>query len=86
MDIIGLIKNALQVLISFMELKNKAFYYDIMEKSRKHQQDLIDEIEKLRNAGTNNSNDLADVVRAKLIAEKQYAEHLSAKYSVIGKE
>ena len=85
MDIIGLIKNALLALTAFLELKSKAFYYDIMEKSRTRQKDLINEIEKLRSAGTNSSNDRADVLRAELLEEKRRAEHLSAFYSLSGK-
>ena len=85
MDIIGLIKNALLALTAFLELKSKAFYYDIIEKSRTRQKDLINEIEKLRSAGTNSSNDRADVLRAELLEEKRRAEHLSAFYSLSGK-
>lgn len=85
MDIIGLIKNALLALTAFLELKSKAFYYDIMEKSRTRQKDLINEIEKLRSAGTNSSNDRADVLRAELLEEKRRAEHLSTFYSLSGK-
>ena len=32
MDIIGLIKNVLSALTSYLELKNKSFYYDIIQK------------------------------------------------------
>ena len=48
MDIIGLIKSALLALTAFLELKSKAFYYDIMQKSRTRQKELINEIEKFK--------------------------------------
>jgi len=86
MDFIGLIKNALLALTSFLELKNRAFYYDIIEKSRNRQKDIIDEIEKLRNIGTNDSNDRADFLRAQLLEERETIKHLSAVYSSAGKE
>jgi len=85
MDIIGLIKNALLALTAFLELKSKAFYYDIMQKSRARQKELINEIEKLRATGTNSSSDRADILRAELLEEKRSAEHLSTFYSLSGK-
>lgn len=85
MDIIGLIKSALQALTAFLELKSKAFYYDIMQQSRTRQKELINEIEKLRTTGTNSSNDRADLLRSELMEEKRRAEHLSAFYSLSGK-
>lgn len=80
MDIVGLIKNALLAIAMYFELKSKAFYYDLLNKSKTHQQELINEIEKLRTIGTNDSNDRADVLRQQLIKEKQFAEHISAKH------
>jgi hypothetical protein len=85
MDIVGLIKNALLALTAFLELKSKAFYYDIMQKSRARQKELINEIEKLRATGTNSSSDRADILRAELLEEKRSAEHLSTFYSLSGK-
>jgi hypothetical protein len=86
MDFIGLIKNALKALTSFLELKNRAFYYDIIEKSRNRQKDIIDEIEKLRSIGTNDSNNRADLLRAQLLEERETIKHLSTVYSSSGKE
>lgn len=85
MDIIGLIKNALLALTAFLELKSKAFYYDIVQKSRTRQKELINEIEKLRSSGTNNSNDRADLLRSELLEERRAIEHLSTFYSLSGK-
>lgn len=81
MDIIGLIKNALAALTVFLELKSKVFYYDMMEKSRNTQTNIINEIEKLRNDKSSNSTFRADLLREQLKDEKQFAEHLSAAYS-----
>ncbi len=85
MDFIGLIKNALSVLISYLELKNKAFFYDIILKSKARQKELINEIEELRSKGTNDSNDRADILRSELLSERETIKHLSAYYSLSGK-
>lgn len=85
MDLIGLIKNALAVLISYLELKNKAFYYDIILKSKARQKELINEIEELRAKGTNDSNDRADILRSELISERETIKHLSTYYTLSGK-
>lgn len=81
MDLIGLFKNALLALTAYLELRNKAFYYDILMKSRTQQDALINEIEKLRSKPTNTSADLADILRRRLGEERKFAEHLSATYS-----
>lgn len=85
MDIIGLIKNALSALTAFLELKNRAFYYDMIQKSRINQEQIINEIEKLRSSKTNDSNDRADILRDRLIQERSYIQHLSTFYSLSGK-
>ena len=85
MDIIGLIKNALSDLTAFLELKNRAFYYDMIQKSRNTQEQIINEIEKLRSSKTNDSNDRADILRDRLIQERAYIQHLSTFYSLSGK-
>jgi hypothetical protein len=86
MDFISLIKNALLALTSYLELKNRAFYYDIIEKSRNRQKDIIDEIEKLRSIGTNDSNNRADLLRAQLLEERETIKHLSTFYTSPRKE
>ena len=79
--LMSIISNLLKALSSFLELKNKSFYYDIIEKSRNRQTQLREEIERLRAEGTNDSNDIADAVFLQLIAEQKYCKHLSATYS-----
>ena len=86
MNFVDLIRSALKALTAYLELKNRAFYYDIIEKSRNRQQSLINEIEKLRSTGTHDSNNRADILRAQLLEERKVIEHLSAFYSQTGKE
>lgn len=85
MDIMGLLKSALLALTSFLELKNRAFYYDIIQKSRTRQKDIVNEIEKLRNTNTTSSNERADLLRAELLEEREAIKHISAYYSLSGK-
>lgn len=85
MDIIGLIKNALLALTAYLELKNKAFFYDISEKSRTKQKELINEIEKLRNTKSSIDHDHADILLAVLQEERAYSKALSASYTLSGK-
>jgi hypothetical protein len=78
-----LITSLVKALSNYLELKNKSFYYDIIEKSKNRQSQLSKEIEKLRAEGTNDSNDIADAIFLQLCAEQKYCKHLSATYSPI---
>ena len=77
----SLISSVLKSLELFLQLKNNSFYYEIREKSRKRQKDIINEIEKLRDVGDSNSSDRADILRDELKVEREEFEHLSAFYS-----
>lgn len=77
----GLIKTVLSALNAYLQLRNKAFYYDITEKSRDKQQNIINEIESLRDQRTSAATERADLLQQQLIAEKQHFEHLSALYT-----
>jgi len=85
MDIIGLIKNALIALSKYLELKNRAFFYEINEKSRKRQEDIRNEIEKLRKSPTSADQHRADILRAVLQEERDYFNNISTYYSLSGK-
>jgi len=84
MDIIGLIKNALLALTVYLQLKSKAFVYDINQKSKAKQQELTDEIEKIRTSKSSNDNDRADILRDDLLKERAYLQHISTVYSLTG--
>lgn len=71
----------IKALTAYLELKSKSFYYDLIERSRTKQQQLINEIEKLRSLKSTDSSDRADLMRQYLIEEKQFIKHLSAEYS-----
>lgn len=80
MDIIGLIKMALQALVEYLKLKNQSYYYDLLNKSRDEQTHTINEIEKLRASKLGADHDRADLLRLDLLREKElHNEYLSAK-------
>ena len=78
---LSLIKTLLETLNLYFKLKNKSFYRDLLESSKRKQKDLINEIEELRANGDSASTDRADFLQSELIAEKRDVKHLSAIYS-----
>lgn len=78
---LALIKTLLETLNLYFKLKNQSFYVDLIEKSKRKQKDLIDEIEKLRSNGDSSSTDRADFLQSELISEKRDIKHLSAIYA-----
>lgn len=81
--IISLITQLLELLNNYFELKNKSFYYDVLEKSRSKQQKLTEEIEKLRDLRTQESNDRANALLLLLQSERKWIENISAYYTKI---
>ena len=78
---LALLKTLLETLNLYFKLKNKSFYTDLLESSKRKQKDLINEIEKLRANGDSDSTDRADFLQSELIAEKRDVKHLSTIYS-----
>lgn len=76
-----LIKTLLETLNLYLKLKNKSYYRDLLESSKRKQRDLINEIEELRANGDSASTDRADFLQSELIAEKRDVKHLSAIYT-----
>ena len=84
--IISLIAQLLGLLNNYFELKNKSFYYDILQKSKDKQQSLVQEIEKLRDTGTQESNDRANTLLLLLEQERNWIENTSAYYTKTDKK
>jgi len=78
---LALIKTLLETLNLYFKLKNQSFYVDLIEKSKRKQKDLINEIEKLRSNGDSASTDRADFLQSELISEKRDIKHLSTIYA-----
>ena len=75
---LALLKTLLETLNLYFKLKNKSFYRDLLETSKRKQKDLINEIEKLRANGDSDSTDRADFLQSELLSENEYSEHLSS--------
>lgn len=74
----SLIKTLAQSLKLYLALRNKLAFFEITEKHNKKKNELIEEIEKLRAIGDNDSNDRADFLRGQLRAENDQFKHISA--------
>lgn len=80
----GIIKAVLQALTLFLRLRNHTFLYDINRKSRERQQQLVNEIEKLRKSTASADQYRADILRAQLVEEREYITNISAYYTLSG--
>ena len=78
---LSLIKSLIKSLNLYLELKSKSFYIDMLDRSKRKQKDLINEIEHLRSIGDSHATDRADFLQQELIAEKRDIKHLSAVYA-----
>ena len=77
----SLIKSLIKSLELFLNLKNKRFYYDLYREQRYREDEILQEIEKLRDSGLSNDSDRADLLRKRLTTEREQFEHISAFYS-----
>ena len=80
----AIIKSILKSLELFLNIKNNKFYYDLHKEHQKTEDEIINEIEKLRQTGTNHDADRADLLRQRLTDERSRFKHLSAFYSKTG--
>ena len=78
---LGLIKSLIRSLELFLNLKNKRFYYDLYREQTNREDEILQEIEKLRDSGSSNDADRADLLRKRLATEREQFEHISAFYS-----
>ena len=77
----ALVKSLIKSLELFLNLKNKRFYYDLYREQRKREDEILQEIEKLRDSGDSNDADRADLLRKRLSTEREQFEHISTFYS-----
>ncbi len=81
MGLLPIIRAALEALNAYLQLRNKAFYYDLHRESKNRQKQLINEIETLRAKRSSDATERADLLQSELISEKQQLEHISAFYN-----
>lgn len=73
----SLVKSILKSVELYLALRNKLAFFEITEKHNKNKNELIEEIEKLRAIGDNESSDRADFLRGQLLAENNQFKHIS---------
>lgn len=78
--LLSIIKEFLAALTAYLQLKNQTTLYNVTRLSRAKQTELINEIEKQRNTGTNTSSDNADLMRNELLDERRFLNDISAFY------
>jgi hypothetical protein len=78
--LLSIIKEFFAALTAYLQLKNQTTLYNVTRLSRAKQTELINEIEKLRNTGTNASSDRADLMRNELLDERRFLSDISAFY------
>lgn len=81
MSWIAAIANLLRAIALYFELKNRSFYYGVLNESRTKQKEYISQIEKLRSSRSPYDADDADFMRMQLLEEKQFYKHISATYA-----
>jgi hypothetical protein len=74
----SLVKSILKSIELYLALRNKLAFFEITEKHNKNKNELIEEIEKLRAVGDNESSDRADFLRGQLRTENNQFKHISA--------
>ena len=81
MQFVALLASLCKALTLYLELKNKSFYYDIVEKHEARKNKITDEINQNRNAGRNSNTNVADQLLSDLELEVTRFKHLSAHYN-----
>ena len=66
MTILKLVSSVLRLLTAYFERKNRSLYFDLLRDSEKTQDGLIQEIEYLREKGTEEATLTADFLRKRL--------------------
>jgi hypothetical protein len=79
----AVLANLFKAIGLYFSLKNRSFYYDVLNKSKQQQKQYIAEIESLRAARNINDADAADLVRMQLLEEKRFYKHIATTYASI---
>ena len=73
----SLIKSVLKSIELYLMLRSKLAFFEIKKNHNKIKNELIEEIEKLRAIGDNESSDRADFLRGQLRSENDQFKHIS---------
>ena len=76
MGLLALLSSLLRAVASYWELRAQRYEHDIREQSRARIEALEDELQGLRNSGTNVDSLVGDRVLQRILTEKTYFKHL----------
>jgi len=80
MGIIRSLGSLFAALASYWELKKEKFAHDVVTQTRARVEVFEEELETLRDAGSESGTQLADRLRSQLLEEKTHLERVSAFY------
>lgn len=85
MGLFALLSSLLRAVASYWELRAQRYEHDLREQSRARIEALEDELQGLRNSGTNVDSLVGDRVFQRILTERTYFEHLSGSPAAINK-
>jgi len=74
--LLALLSSLLRAVASYWELRAQRYEHDLREQSRARIEALEDELQGLRNSGTNVDSLVGDRVFQRILTEKTYFKHL----------
>ena len=76
MGLLALLSSLLRAVASYWELRAQRYEHDLREQSRARIEALEDELQGLRNSGTNVDSLVGDRVFQRILTERTYCKHL----------
>ena len=76
MGLLALLSSLLRAVASYWELRSQRYEHDLREQSRARIEALEDELQELRNSGTNVDSLVGDRVLNRILTERTYFKHL----------
>ena len=76
MGLLALLSSLLRAVASYWELRAQRYEHDLREQSRARIEALEDELQGLRNSGTNVDSLVGDRVFQRILTERTYFKHL----------
>tara|TARA_R110000851_G_scaffold9766_3_gene36068 strand:- start:269 stop:544 length:276 start_codon:yes stop_codon:yes gene_type:complete len=74
--LLALLSSLLRAVASYWELRSQRYEHDLREQSRARIEALEDELQELRNSGTNVDSLVGDRVLNRILTERTYFKHL----------
>lgn len=85
MGLLALLSSLLRAVASYWELRAQRYEHDLREQSRARIEALEDELQGLRNSGTNVDSLVGDRVLNRILTERTYFKHLPGSVAAVNK-